>query len=40
MNTIGIKNNDDFTIAIGVGDSRKNAEINASEKALQYYGWS
>lgn len=38
--TIGIKNNDGFTIAIGVGDSRKNAEINASEKALQYYGWS
>lgn len=38
--TISIKNNEDFTIAVATGETRKLAEINASEKALKYYGWS
>mgnify|MGYP001187394831 CR=1 FL=1 len=38
--TISIKNNQDFTIAVATGGSRKIAEINAAEKALKYYGWS
>ena len=38
--TVSIKNNQDFAISVGVGSNRKLAEINASTKALQYYGWS
>jgi dsRNA-specific ribonuclease len=38
--TISVKNNEDFTISIANGPSRKLAEINASVKALQYYGWN
>jgi dsRNA-specific ribonuclease len=38
--TISIKNNEDFIIAVATGETRKLAEINASEKALKYYGWS
>ena len=38
--TVSIKNNEDFTISVATGGTRKIAEINAAKKALKYYGWS
>lgn len=38
--TISVKNNEDVIIAIATGPSRKAAEINASIKAMNYFGWT
>lgn len=39
QHTVSIKNNENGVISIATGSSRKLAEINASSKALQYFGW-
>ena len=38
--TVSIKNNEDVILSISTGYSRKQAEINASMKALNYFGWN
>ena len=40
IHTICIKNPNDEIISTGKGKNRKSAEINASVKALDYFGWS
>lgn len=40
IHTICIKNPNDVIISTGKGKNRKSAEINASVKALEYFGWS
>ena len=40
IHTICIKNPNDEIISTGKGKNRKSAEINASLKALDYFGWS
>lgn len=37
--TVSVKNNEGFTIAISSGNNRKQAEMNASIKGMEYYGW-
>lgn len=40
VHNICVRNKNNDIIAVGKGSNRKQAEINASIKALEYFGWS
>jgi ribonuclease-3 len=39
IHTVCIRNNNDEIISTATGKNRKNAELSASIKALEYFGW-
>lgn len=39
IHKVCIKDNNNNTVSVGKGPTKKNAEIEAARKALEYYGW-
>lgn len=40
IHKVCVKDNNNNTVSIGKGNTKKNAEIEAAQKALEYFGWS